>query len=109
MSLKSKIAAASAAMVASVGIAAAAPSASAVEYRYDTHYTSGGAWLFANDYDHRKTYLTCGRNKLNQIDFLRLHRKATNIYVVRNCVWDQSRQGYTYTIRYQVKVLKNIR
>lgn len=64
MSLKSKIAAASAAMIASVGIAAAAPSASAAVYRYNTYYTTGAAWLFAHSYDHRKTYLACGANKL---------------------------------------------
>ena len=109
MGLKSKISAASAAVLAAVGIAAAAPSASAIEYRYDTHYSSGAAWLFAHQYDHRKTYLACGANKLNRIDYLRRHKKATNIYVLRNCVWDKGQQGYTFNIRYQVMVLANIR
>lgn len=104
MSLKSKISAASAAVLAAVGIAAAAPSASAIEFRYDTHYSSGAAWLFAHQYDHRQTYLACGANKLNRIDYLRRHKQATNIYVLRNCVWSEYQQGYTFNIRYQVKV-----
>ena len=109
MSLQSKIAAASAAVVASVGIAAAAPSTSAAaEYRYNTYYTTGAAWLFAHQYDHRKTYLACGANKLNKIDHLRRHKSATNIYVVRNCLWDPSQQGYTFNIRWQVKVIANV-
>lgn len=74
-------------------------------YRWVTYYTSGTSWIWATPgSDHRRTYLRCGSQKLNKIDFLRRHEGAERIFVTRNCLWN-GKDGYSYTIMWQKRVL----
>lgn len=77
-------------------------------YRWVTYYTSGTTWIWADpNHNHRRTFLRCGANKLNKIDSLRWHSGAERIYVTRDCLWN-GKDGYSYTIKWQKRVLAGV-